>query len=95
MGFGNTAKKVQKLADVAEKTYSRLNDLREQVSALRSTVEDTGDRVETLEHEVARQRAVLDAIAEDHGLDPQALAEDAAVDDATDDRSAESPPSEA
>ena len=83
MGFGSTAKKVQKLADVAEKTYSRLNDLREQIQQLRDTVDETGERVEALEAEVAEQRAVLDAIAREHDIDPDGVVADtetAAVD---------------
>lgn len=71
MGLGSTAKKVQKLADVAEEMYKRVTELREQINALRETVEETSDRVETLEADVAAQRALLDAIAEQHDVDPE------------------------
>lgn len=73
MGLGSTARKVQKLADVAEKTYKRLNDLREQVQEVRSTVDETGTRVETLEEEVAEQRAILDAVARELDVDPDGI----------------------
>jgi len=69
MGFGSTAKKVQKLADTAEKLYSKLNELREQVAEMRESVDATTERVETLEREMAEQRALLDAIAEQQGVD--------------------------
>ena len=77
MGLGSTAKKLQKLADIVEKTYKRLNELRDQLADLRSTVEDTGQRVEGLERAGAAQRALLDASAEDHALDPETVTADA------------------
>lgn len=76
MGFGSTAKKIQKLADTAEKLYSKLNELREQVLEMRDTLDTTNDRVETLERESAEQRALLEALAEEQGVDvEEAVAE--------------------
>lgn len=73
MGFGSTAKKVQKLADTAEKLYSKLNDLREQVGEMRDKLDSTSERVETLERQAAEQRALLEAIAEEQGIDPDSV----------------------
>ncbi|WP_115862612.1 DUF5798 family protein [Halorussus litoreus] len=73
MGFGSTAKKVQKLADTAEKLYSKLNDLREQVAEIREQLDSTSERVETLERQTAEQSALLEAIAEEQGIDPAAV----------------------
>ena len=70
MGFGSTAKKVQKLADTAEKLYSKLNELREQVAEMREQLDSTSERVETLERRAAEQGALLEAIAEEHDIDP-------------------------
>ncbi|WP_435179619.1 DUF5798 family protein [Halorussus sp. AFM4] len=69
MGLGSTAKKVQKLADTAEKLYSKLNELRDQVTEMREKLDTTSERVERLERENAEQRALLEAIAEDRGID--------------------------
>ena len=74
MGFGSTAKKIQKLADTAEKLYSKLNELREQVTEMREKLDATSERVETLERENARQRALLEAIAEEQGIDTDDIA---------------------
>lgn len=74
MGLGSTAKKVQTLAEVAEKTYKRINDLRQRVQALRETVDDTNERVQHLEREVATQRALLEAVAEEHDVDVEQFA---------------------
>ncbi|WP_135830109.1 DUF5798 family protein [Halorussus halobius] len=73
MGFGSTAKKVQKLADTAEKLYSKLNDLREQVAEMRDKLDSTSERVETLERQAAEQRALLEAIADEQGIDPDSV----------------------
>ena len=73
MGFGSTAKKVQKLADTAEKLYSKLNDLREQVAEMRDKLDSTSERVERLERQAAEQRALLEAIADEHGIDPDSV----------------------
>jgi chromosome segregation ATPase len=73
MGLGSTAKKLQQVADVAEKLFERMNQLREQVQNTQETVEDTNERVATLEDELAEQRAVLEAVADQQGVDVSAL----------------------
>ena len=73
MGLGGTAKKLQKMIDTAEQTYHRLNEMREQMNALRETVEATGDRVERLEAEQRDQRALLEALADEQGVDVDAV----------------------
>jgi hypothetical protein len=78
MGFGDTAKKIQQVADMAEQMYSRVNALRTEVDSTKTTVEDTGQRVRSLEAEMAEQRVILEAISEEVGVDV-----DAAVDAAT------------
>jgi len=85
MGFGSTAKKIQKVADTAEDVYQRLTALREEVEATRETVEATAERTERLEAEVAEQRAMMDRLLEANGLDPaverEALGDDAVPDE--------------
>lgn len=82
MGLGSTAKKIQKLADIAEDSYKRMNELKEQLADLRTTVEDTGDRVRDLERELDDQRALLEAVAEQQGVDPDSVLTDAVIEDA-------------
>jgi septal ring factor EnvC (AmiA/AmiB activator) len=74
MGLGSTAKRLSKVTDLAEDLYTRVQQLREEVAATRETVTDTNERVESLEAELAEQRAVLEALAEERGLDPAELA---------------------
>ncbi|GAA0643558.1 DUF5798 family protein [Salarchaeum japonicum] len=69
MGLGGTAKKVQKLADVADSLQARVKSIREDVEQTQETVIDTNERVEALEREVARQGEVLDAIATELDVD--------------------------
>lgn len=88
MGLGGTAKKLQKVAEMAEDVYARLNDLRDQIREMRETVGETQDRVETLEAESAEQRAILEAMAEERGIDVDAVTATAHIKEAETDGSA-------
>jgi uncharacterized coiled-coil DUF342 family protein len=82
MGLGSTAKKVQKLADLAEKMYTRINQMVEQLQELRGTVDETGERVEQIEQELEQHRTLLEAIAEEHDIDVDSVVTDAVIQDA-------------
>ena len=82
MGLGSTTKKIQMLADTAEKMYHRLNEVREQVESTQTTGQDTGDRVQTLESEIVEQRAILEAIATELDIDLDAVRAEAHIRDA-------------
>ena len=84
MGLGSTTKKIQLLADSAEKMYHRLNEVREQVETTQRTVDDTGERVQRLESEIAEQRAILEAIAGELDIDLAAVTAEAHIIDAED-----------
>jgi peptidoglycan hydrolase CwlO-like protein len=92
MGLGSTAKKLQQIADMAEDVYARLNQLREQVNETRKTVDETRERVDEMNRELAEQRALVEALADERGVDVEAItaevhvvdAEDVAGDDAED-----------
>lgn len=73
MGLGGTAKKLQKVTDMAEDVYTRLNDLRDQVVEMRETTQETSDRVDRLERESAEMRALLEALAEEEGIDVEGI----------------------
>lgn len=76
MGFGSTAKTIQRVADMAEEVYTRLNDVREKLEEMRSTVQTTNERVSQLEHEIAEQRAIIEALAEKEGVDVDSVTAD-------------------
>lgn len=82
MGFGDTAKKIQTLADRAERTYKKISELRDEVDETQETVIDTSERVKTLENEMAEQRAVLDAVAREVGVDLESVSTEAHITDA-------------
>ena len=69
MGLGSTAKKLQKVAEVADQLYSKVNELKTQLEDLRGTVETTNERVDEMDAELAQQRALLEAIAAEQGVD--------------------------
>jgi len=82
MGLGSTAKKLQTLADTAEKLYSRMNDLRTQLVETQETVQESTERLDRLESEMAEQRAVLDALAREQGLDVETISAEAHISEA-------------
>ncbi|WP_332898555.1 DUF5798 family protein [Haladaptatus sp. CMSO5] len=96
MGLGGTAKKLQKVADTAEELYKRLNELRDQILALRQQVESTGAKVESIEADLTEQRVLLEALAEKEGLDVETLLAEAEAEATTDDMEEEdvAPPAE-
>lgn len=69
MGLGSTAKKVQTIADRAEKTFEQLVELRKRIIGLEQSMDDTAERVRRLERRTEVQNAVLQAIAEEHDID--------------------------
>jgi septal ring factor EnvC (AmiA/AmiB activator) len=69
MGLGDTAKKLQKVVDAAEQLYAKMNEVIEQLKNVKGQVEETGERVEHLERDVAEQRALVEALAEQEGID--------------------------
>ena len=75
MVLGDTAKRIQRIVELAEELYERVNELRRQILALRETVEETSGRVVELERELDRQRALLEALADDRGIDVEAVLE--------------------
>ncbi|GCF14678.1 hypothetical protein Harman_26130 [Haloarcula mannanilytica] len=84
MGLGSTAKKIQKVADIAEDLYKKVNELKTQLENLRSTVDETNDRVDGMEQDLAEQRALIEALAEERGVDTDAVVADVTADGDTD-----------
>jgi septal ring factor EnvC (AmiA/AmiB activator) len=82
MGLGSTAKKLQTVADMAEKLYAKVNEIRQEVESVQDSVEETESRVEALERDIAQQRALVEALADAQGVDVDAVLDevDAAAD---------------
>jgi chromosome segregation ATPase len=82
MGLGGTAKKLQKVTDMADDVYTRLNDLRDQIVEMRETTQETSDRVDRLERETAEVRALVEALAEKEGIDIEGVTAEAHIHEA-------------
>lgn len=81
MGLGSTAKKLQRVADLAEDLMGRLNELRERVTRVEESLDGTERRLADVETELHEQRALLEAVATAEGVDVEAvLAEAETVD---------------
>ena len=69
MGFGTTAKKLQTVTEMGEKLYTKVDELRNQVNEVKTHVEATSQRIKRVERELDEQRAILDALADEQGID--------------------------
>ncbi|AHF99126.1 hypothetical protein HALLA_09990 [Halostagnicola larsenii XH-48] len=82
MGLGSTAKKIQIISDKAEQMYKQVQQLQQRIINLEEEVDDTHDTVDSLDHQLTEQRELLLAIADEHGIDGDAILADAAIDSA-------------
>ncbi len=82
MGLGTTAKKLQRVADMAETLYQKLDELRSQVNEVKAHVETTSQRVERIERDLDEQRAVLDALAREQDIDVDSLIAEVTIEEA-------------
>lgn len=79
MVLGNAGKKIGTIVELAEELYEKVTELKEQLAETRETVEATNRRVAELEREAARQRALIEALAKERGIDVDAVLDGAAV----------------
>ena len=68
MGLGSTAKKLQRVTDVAEELFKQVKDLRQRMSRLEDDLTTTRERVDDLSVEQRKQRALLEAVADAQGV---------------------------
>jgi DNA-binding transcriptional regulator GbsR (MarR family) len=76
MDIAGTKQKIQRVVKVAEETYKKINQVIEQVEQLQEDLEQTSQQVDYIEREQADQRALLEALAEEQGLDVEAILDD-------------------
>lgn len=81
MGLGSTTKKIQTIADKAEQVYAQVDEVRKQLEDLRGKVDTTHETVETLEVRHEQNRALLEALAEEQGIDVEAVLTEVSIDD--------------
>lgn len=82
MGLGSTTKKIQMMADKAEQLYTQLNEVKKQLEDLRVKVDTTHETVSELEVRHEQNRAILEALAEEQGIDVEQVITEASIEDA-------------
>lgn len=82
MGLGSTTKKIQMMADKAEQLYAQLNEVKKQLEDLRGKVDITHETVSELEVKHEQNRAILEALAEEQGIDVEQVITEASIEDA-------------
>ena len=87
MDITGTKNKIQRLSKIVEQSYKKINEMLERMQTLQEDLETTSEQVDEMETELARQRALLDAIAEQQGLDPEEVIAAAEIVSETEDES--------
>jgi DNA anti-recombination protein RmuC len=77
MDITGTKKKIQRASKIAEKSYKKMNELLERMQRMEQDLETTSQQVDQMEYEMAEQRALLEAIATQHGLDVEQVLDEA------------------
>ena len=88
--IAGTKRKLQRLMKVAEESYKKMSELLEKMEKLQADLETTSEQVDHIEYDLAEQRVVLEAIAEENGLDVETLLEEADLPPAPDEQPDES-----
>jgi len=84
MDIAGTKKKIQRATTVAEESYKKMNEMLERMQEMEEDLQTTSTQVDHIEYELAEQRALLEAVAREQGLD---------VDDVLSDAELPAPPS--
>lgn len=77
MDIAGTKKKIQRATKVAEESYKKMNEMMEKIQLLQEDLETTSQQVDYIEYELAEQRVLLEALAQQQGVDVAQLLEDA------------------
>lgn len=77
MDIAGTKQKLQRMMKVAEESYKKMSELLEKMERLQTDLETTSNQVNHIEYDLAEQRALIEAIAENEGIDIEAVMEEA------------------
>jgi DNA anti-recombination protein RmuC len=69
MDIAGTKKKIQRLSKIVEKSYKKINEMLERMQTVEEDLDKTSQKVDNIEYDLAQQRAILDALATDRGID--------------------------
>lgn len=88
MDIGGTAKKIQRATKVAEESYKKMQtmmekmqEMMEQMQRLQRDMETTSKQVDGIEYTLATQHALIEALAEEQGLDVEEVLTEADLPD--------------
>ena len=81
MDIAGTKKKIQRATKVAEESYKKMNEMLERMQGMEEDLQTTSDQVDYMEYELAEQRVLLKAIAEEQGLSVEEVLNDADLPD--------------
>jgi len=73
MDITGTKNKIQRVIKVAEESYKKINEVIEKIDKLQTDLATTSEQVDHIEIELAEQRALVERMAEEQGLDVEAV----------------------
>lgn len=73
MDIAGTKKKLQRMVKVAEESYKKINEVIEEIDQLQTDLATTSEQVDTIERDLIEQRALIEALAAEQGLDVEEL----------------------
>ncbi len=73
MDIAGTKKRIQRATKVAEESYKKMNEMLERMQRMQEDIETTSEQVDRIEYDVARQRALIEAIADKQGIDTEEI----------------------
>jgi DNA anti-recombination protein RmuC len=76
MDITGTKNKIQRVIKVAEESYKKINEVIEKIDKLQKDLATTSEQVDHIERELAEQRALVERMAEQQGLDVEAVLAD-------------------
>lgn len=79
MDIGGTAKKIQRATKVAEESYKKMNEIMGQVQEMQEDLTATSEQVDRMEQNLAKQRVLLEALAETEDIDPEEVLAEADI----------------
>jgi septal ring factor EnvC (AmiA/AmiB activator) len=77
MDIAGTKKKVQRLSKMVEKSYKKINEMLSRMQTVEEDLDRTSRQVDHIEYDLAQQRALLEALAAERGLDVEEVLDEA------------------
>jgi DNA anti-recombination protein RmuC len=77
MDIAGTKKKIQRLSKIVEKSYKKINEMLSRMQTVEEDLDKTSQKVDHIEYDLAQQRALVEALATERGIDVDEVLDEA------------------